>query len=145
MIKWTRRVRIRPSQATKRSIRRVVSILNYFELRIHPPETNERRGIYANGPGSPSRRGGCAAGHVPPSPILIRVHTSFRGMAAQCLSCVKINHCAVAVHQIALWSLATILMREPRRVRISLGIIDLLASRFVYDRDMPDGTGDGGK
>lgn len=36
-----------------------------------------------------------------------------------------------------LYDLATIPIRGPRRVRISLDIIDLLALGFVYDRDMP--------
>jgi len=64
--------------------------LDYFELRIRPRRQTSvaafMRVDRAVG------RGGCAAGYVPPSPILIRVHTSFRGVAEQCLPCVRINH-----------------------------------------------------
>lgn len=134
MIKYGRTGSLRHAHAEQLKDR--LGALSLFELfwTANPSsETNGHRGICANGPGNH----GYAAGHVPPSPILIPTHTSFRGVAEQCLSCVQINHCVAAVHQIALWSLATIPIREPWRVRMSLGIIDLLASGFVYDRDMP--------
>lgn len=124
---------MRTRQATKRSIRRVASIWTILNCESIP---GDKRASAAFMRTRVTAAGGCAAGHVPPSPILIRMHTSFRGVAKQCLSCVQINHRAAAVHQIALWSLATIPIRGPRRVRMFLDIIDLLALGFVYDRDM---------
>lgn len=139
MIKYGRAGSLRRAHA--RRLKDRLDALSLFELfwTANPfSETNGHRATFAR---AIQATDGCAAGHVPPSPILIRAHTSFRGVAEQCLSCVQINHCVAAVHQIALWSLATIPIRESRRVRMSLGIIDLLASGFVYDRDMPTAGG----
>lgn len=86
---WLNTLAVRTRQASKRSIRHVVSIWTILELRIHP---RRQTSVAAFMRARATAAGGCAAGHVPPSPILICVHTSFRSVAKQCLSCVQINH-----------------------------------------------------